>query len=363
MSSLVRADKLELLYRQSFMAIFVSIFVAALITAILWPVQNHRVLLVWFGILFVTAAARFILFTRYRKIAPQGLSVLSWEKPYFVTLFLSSLTWGVGGVFIMPLDSQVHQAVIFSFLVGLSGGAISLYSSHRAITLTTIAVILLPATGYFLLFGGYIFAGMAAGAIIFFISAIRATGYISETLNQNFLMRRQLEASKKNAERLANIDDLTGLYNRRAFYEIGKVLTNNNQRSNDEISMIIMDIDNFKSINDNYGHAAGDAALKQVGKFLLQRLRKSDIFARIGGEEFAMILPKTSLKQSVKIAEGLRRVIEEVPITTENKSFTITASFGVTSGAYDIETLARQADKAMYQSKDSGRNAVKCYEF
>ncbi|GMR01391.1 MAG: diguanylate cyclase [Gammaproteobacteria bacterium] len=360
LSVLVRSDKLQLLYRQSFPAIFISTFNAALLMALLWSAQDHDILLTWFSILIATAIVRLILFYRYRKAAPQGQDILSWENPYFATLILSSLVWGVGCVLIMPPDSPVHQAVIFYFLIGMSGGAISVYSAHRVMTLTSIATVLLPATGYFLIGGEFIFTGMAVGAIIFFLSSIRATRVLGFALHQNFLMTHQLKISKEEAERLARVDDLTGLYNRRAFYEYGKVLANNSQRNKDELAMILMDIDNFKMINDNFGHAAGDAALKQIGQILLQRLRKSDIFARIGGEEFGMLLPLTSLNKAARLAEELRRVIGETPVTFENRSFTVTASFGVTSDICDIDTLVRQADIAMYQSKESGRNAVIC---
>ena len=360
LSVLVQSDKLKLLYRQSFPAIFVSTFNAALLTAILWPVQDHELLLTWFCFLLVTSMVRLILFMRYRKADPQEQDVLSWEKPYFITLVLSSLTWGVGCILIMPVDSALHQAVIFYFLIGMSGGAVSVYSAHRIMTLTTVTTLLLPATGYFLLDGQFVFLGMAIGAIVFFLSTIRSTSVLSLALHQNFLMTHQLEISKEEAERLARVDELTNLYNRRAFYEFGKVLVNNSQRNKDELAMVHMDIDNFKTINDNYGHAAGDAALKQIGQIMLQRLRKSDIFARIGGEEFGMLLPLTSLNKAAQLAEELRRVIESTPVVFEDNIFNITASLGVSSGISDIDTLVRQADKAMYKSKKSGRNAVVC---
>ncbi len=360
LSVLVQSDKLKLLYRQSFPAIFVSTFNAALLTAILWPVQDHELLLTWFCFLLVTSMVRLILFMRYRKAAPQEQDVLSWEKPYLITLVLSSLTWGVGCLLIMPADSALHQAVIFYFLIGMSGGAVSVYSAHRIMTLTTVTTLLLPATGYFLLDGQFVFLGMAIGAIVFFLSTIRSTGVLSLALHQNFLMTHQLETAKEEAEQLARTDELTGLYNRRAFYEFGKVLVNNSQRNKDELAMIHMDIDNFKTINDKYGHAAGDAALKQIGQIMLQRLRKSDIFARIGGEEFGMLLPLTSLNKAAQLAEELRQVIEGSPVVFEDNSFNITASLGVSSGISDIDILVRQADNAMYRSKKSGRNAVIC---
>lgn len=356
---LVQSDKLQLLYRQSSPAVLVSVLNAILLIAILWPAQDSQVLLNWFGFLLITSVMRLILFHRYRKVAPVAEAVLAWEKPYFITLLISSLTWGVGSLLIMPVDSPVHHALVFYTLIGMSGGAVSVYSAHRKMTLVTVASILLPATVYFFASGEYIFVGMSIGACLFFLSALRSTAVFSQALKQNFLMTHQLEAAKFDAERLARTDALTGLYNRRAFYEYGKVLANNSLRNKDEVAMIIMDIDNFKLINDEYGHAAGDAALVTIGKILIQRLRKSDVFARIGGEEFAMLLPLTKLPIAAQLAEELRLVIEETPISYEGKTFSITASFGVTSGVGDIDTLVRQADLTMYKSKDSGRNTVR----
>lgn len=360
LSELVQSDKLRLLYHQSSPAIFVSMFNAALLMTILWPVQDHRVLFIWFAFILAASTARFFLFSQYRKTDPQAEDVLSWEKPYFITLILSSLIWGVGCLLIMPSDSPLHQAVIFYFLIGMAGGAVSVYSAHRVMTLATVATILLPVTGYFLLNGEFVFLGMAIGAVVFFLSAIRSTNVLGLALHQNFLMTYQLEISRAEAERRARVDELTGLFNRRAFYEYGKILANNSQRNKDALAMIIMDLDNFKMVNDSFGHAAGDVALKQIGQILLKRLRKSDIFARIGGEEFGMLLPLTSLNEAAQLAEELRKVVQSSAVSYEDKNFTITASFGVSSGISDIDTLVRQADMAMYQSKDAGRNAIFC---
>lgn len=360
LSVLAKIDKLQLLYRQSAPAVYISLLNAVLLTIMLWSVQSHQLLLVWLGILLCSSIARLIVFSCYRKASPQGEDVLTWEKPYFITLMLSSLVWGIGSLFIMPDDAPLQQAIIYYSLIGMSGGAIAVYSANRIMTLSVVSVVLLPYTTYFLIMGDYVFVIMATGAILFFLSALRSTSILATVMHQNFLMTHQLRLSKNEAERIARVDELTGLYNRRAFYESGKLLVNNSMRNKDELAVILMDVDNFKAINDKYGHAAGDVTLKQIGETMLQRLRKSDVFARIGGEEFAMILPLTSMGKAAQLAEELRKAIQESPITYEDESFTVTASFGVTSGINDIDTLVRQADMAMYQSKESGRNSVVC---
>ncbi|TNF95188.1 MAG: sensor domain-containing diguanylate cyclase [Gammaproteobacteria bacterium] len=197
LDTLVRAEKLELLFQQSYPAIFVSIITAIVLSAILWPVQSHSVLLIWFTILAATSVGRYILFTRYRRASPQQEDVLAWEKPYFATLTLSSLAWGVGSVFIMPADSPVHQAAILYFMIGMAGGAISVYSAHRFMTLATVAIVLLPATAWFLLQGNLLSIGMVIGAIIFFLSAIRATKVLSLKLHQSFSLTHALRESEE----------------------------------------------------------------------------------------------------------------------------------------------------------------------
>ncbi len=354
----VQADTLQLLFRQSFPAIFVSLFNAILLIAMLWSVQNTDVLLGWFAVLIVASLARLVLFIRYQKIAPQGADILRWERPYFITLVLSSIIWGVGCVLIMPAHSALHQAIVFFILIGMAGGAVSVYSAHRAMTLTTMAILLLPTSIYFLLYGDYIFGLMVVAAIMFFTSAIRTTAVLSDSLQQTFTLTHELKASRDKADRVARVDELTGLLNRRAFYEYGKLLTHSSQRKKEDLAMIMMDLDNFKRINDSFGHAAGDVALKKIGEILHQRLRKSDVFARIGGEEFALLLPQTSLNEATELAEKLRQTIADATVEFDNEHINITASFGVSSGLFDIDALARQADAAMYQSKDAGRNKV-----
>jgi len=195
--TLVRIDKLALLFQQSFPAIFISLITAAILTAILWPVQDHSVLLTWFTILAFTALGRYVLFMRYRNASPQGEDLLTWEKPYFVTLMLTTLAWGIGSVVIMPADSPVHQLVIIAFMIGMSGGAMSLYSAHRAMTLITIAIVLLPATAWFLLNGTLLSVGMAVGVAIFFLSAIRATKALALAQHQSFSLTHALRNSEE----------------------------------------------------------------------------------------------------------------------------------------------------------------------
>jgi diguanylate cyclase (GGDEF)-like protein len=170
-----------------------------------------------------------------------------------------------------------------------------------------------------------------------------------------------LRAAKERAEALARTDELTGLNNRRAFLEQGSRLLNQAKRFNHPISLIMLDVDYFKRINDTYGHAIGDSVLKSLAEILKSAIREVDLIGRLGGEEFALILPETGLADAVTFAERLRALIANTGLACMNGEVTITASFGIASYAEDdssLDMLTRKADEALYRAKQNGRNRV-----
>jgi diguanylate cyclase (GGDEF)-like protein len=358
LEALVQAEKLKLLYQQSFVAVFGNFFSALLLVIVLWPVQQHHVLLAWLAVIVFITVLRMILFTRYRNIQPDGLEILAWKRPYIITLLLASVAWGFGAVYIMPAGSMLHQAIIYYFLMGMSGGAVAAYSSQRGITLMTIGCVLLPATVWLLMSGSATFVIMAIAAMLFIIAVLRAGKVMSDTMHDSFLLAHELKKAKEKAENIAELDELTGLGNRRAFYRAGSTFIEHSKRTNDSLSMIVMDMDHFKIINDSHGHAAGDDALTHIGRLLRTNVRNSDVCARVGGEEFGILLPSTTLDGAVNLAEKLRRTIEGAPLIFDQDEIPMTASFGVSSGNASLDDLFRDADAALYEAKAAGRNLV-----
>ncbi len=166
---------------------------------------------------------------------------------------------------------------------------------------------------------------------------------------------------------LAATDELTGAANRRAFMEQGRREMARAKRGGHSLSLIILDLDHFKTINDRWGHAAGDAALVEACQRFRSRLRAADTLGRHGGEEFAVLLPETPPSQSIQAAERLRAALANAPLSIgEDESVTITASFGVAGlvrvADETIEDLVRAADRAMYQAKADGRACVRAAE-
>jgi diguanylate cyclase (GGDEF)-like protein len=171
-----------------------------------------------------------------------------------------------------------------------------------------------------------------------------------------------LEAAKKQAEELAYKDELTGLNNRRAFFDLGGHIFKQAIRFKHPLSIIMMDLDHFKNINDSYGHSVGDDILQAIAKVLKNTVREIDIVARMGGEEFAFILPETENNEAANLAERLRLEIEKTSILFKQKKIKITASFGICScpaAEETLETMLTKADNALYIAKKKGRNQIK----
>jgi diguanylate cyclase (GGDEF)-like protein len=156
----------------------------------------------------------------------------------------------------------------------------------------------------------------------------------------------------------ATIDPLTGCHNRRGFDEILEMEVARAKRYNRPLSLVLLDIDHFKRINDDFGHEVGDHALQRIGRAVRHTFRNTDSACRYGGEEFALIFPETAKDEGAKLAERLRILVESLPPNAEVPR-TLTASFGVACFPEDAETipdLIRAADRALYQAKTNGRN-------
>jgi diguanylate cyclase (GGDEF)-like protein len=160
-------------------------------------------------------------------------------------------------------------------------------------------------------------------------------------------------------ERLATTDPLTGLYNRRHFLVALEAEWSRFQRYYRSVSVLMVDIDHFKSVNDRYGHAVGDAAIKAMADACLQGKRKSDVVGRVGGEEFAVLLPETTLSRARIVAERIRKRIAGQTLKAHDAHFRITASIGIAEAMVSMsgtDALMVAADQALYQAKALGRN-------
>ncbi len=171
------------------------------------------------------------------------------------------------------------------------------------------------------------------------------------------------KALREEVERLATTDPLTGLPNRRSFLETLRGELDRSNRYGRPFAVVMLDLDHFKRVNDDYGHTAGDEVLKTLADVLRPAIRRTDVLARIGGEEFAILFPEATLRQAADACERLRLAVTHatVPVAGTRQSARFTVSFGVTewaAGGDTFEDLVRRADQALYDAKRTGRNRV-----
>ena len=172
---------------------------------------------------------------------------------------------------------------------------------------------------------------------------------------------RHAQYEKRQAQKLARTDILTRLNNRLAFDEISKQIWIETKQNDSDLCFIMLDIDHFKEINDRYGHSAGDAVLKNVSSMLTKIVREDDVLVRWGGEEFAILLPGSSMQQAIKLAARIRKAIENLGIKAEGHLIETTVSLGVACREHEtrsMDELFATADERLYRAKQEGRNRV-----
>lgn len=206
--------------------------------------------------------------------------------------------------------------------------------------------------------------GFGATAIGLGLSLILWRSNALNLVQQSLIEKQNKQLEKKNEQLkyMARTDMLTGLFNRMRFTEFVEREIARIGRTGEPSSLVLLDLDHFKRINDLYGHPSGDTVLKLIAGVIRGQLRKTDILARFGGEEFVILLPGTTLEGAYRVAEKIRRAIEGCTFTGKMEDLHITASFGVTpldsSQDVSFHSVYQEADKALYRAKDNGRNRV-----
>lgn len=265
--------------------------------------------------------------------------------------FATGLVLGCGPLFGFVF---LERRVIYAALVSALTLAVTLtYAS------TTALIPYAPALSQPIFSDNQLSAYWAHSMYFFTAPHLLLTVFVADQL---LLRWHQREAQVKT---LSMIDGLTGVLNRRAVMDGLARETARMQRHNHPLSVVMLDLDHFKPVNDNYGHPLGDLVLRETAAKLRNVARQADMIGRYGGEEFILILPETDLEGAATIAERLRKTIADLEIpVSENNTLTVTASFGIACSdpekhqSTSYEELIKRADLALYEAKESGRNRV-----
>lgn len=269
---------------------------------------------------------------------------------------LASLTAGFGVAIVLALLPRGFDLGIAGLTMVVFAGVAITPSWRGALngSLVVLAaanfVVLLTGQGWFTFaqINGFLVASMALAVLLSF--------FLEQRHLRAFLLEVQLE-------RAATTDPLTGLYNRRYFIETAERELARARRYSKPLSVLMLDIDHFKRINDTYGHPVGDEVLKLLARQAAPQLRKLDVLARLGGEEFAVLLSETGGDGAALLAERLRKSLSELTVRAMGATLKFTVSIGcaevmVNSQGEDILSALERADEALYRAKESGRNRV-----
>lgn len=250
--------------------------------------------------------------------------------------------------------------------------------------LISVALYLRPVPSawlYFLAYGGFFYTmgmaqenpaqllsnrlnGMTASIIGWALSVVLWRKFTIIALQQDLLTRAntELQSKQRDLERLTRLDGLTGLFNRNTFVDLTAQELDRAQRQGNDTVILLVDLDHFKLINDTWGHPAGDAVLRNVSNAMRAAVRSTDLVGRLGGEEFVVLLPGTSIVAARTLAEKLRARLQGNPTRWESGTIACTASIGMAGTTAKekrtFDSLYNEADKALYMAKTRGRNRV-----
>ena len=281
---------------------------------------------------------------------------------FFVSVILTALIWGVALAYVTGLKGEYATRTLITVCVsGLCAGGVVAFVPYRNLSIFFNLAILMPSTVSMFVTQTHLYLA----SMFFLFSAymvsisVRGNREYWDALENEHL----LEIKSQELARLSNTDPMTGLYNRRYFDAVMEKEWKRSWRTGGLLSVILLDIDHFKNINDTFGHQVGDEYLKRLAFVLSSVFRRDyDVIARYGGEEFIVLLPDVNADAARQLAQKVKQNIEQMIFDHEGKKVATTISAGVICLAPDFGKSAGAmidgADKALYQAKQSGRNRV-----
>ena len=280
---------------------------------------------------------------------------------FLLSNVFQALMWTTASILCVIYAPAPFEFVTFVLIIGIITAAVLSMSSIFYAYLTFFIFMIVPQIMIMIYFGEHQHYALVLLAIIYIPSTILLSKSIYNNHRAIIQSNDALESSVEGLHKLAITDSLTNIYNRGYFFEIAQNLISISSRDKKADSLLMIDIDFFKNINDTYGHQAGDFILTSFAEVIAKMMRKSDVFARVGGEEFSILLHDTSLDGAKLIAEKIRQEIEKKAFTYNGISINVTVSIGasVLSPSYSsIAELYKEADNQLYRAKYDGRNRV-----
>lgn len=360
---------IEQSFRQLPISLIVNLAIGFILAAALWNAVPTPVLLAWAGLLIAATGARFLTLRAFRNASPKSEAELAfWTRYFLAGACAAGVVWGLSGVLLFHPSSFPHQVVLAFVLGGMAAGAVPLLSSVSHAYWCFAIPVLAPISIQMMWVGDRIHLVMGLMTVVFGLAMLATSAQVQRLFRDSEKLRRELYSAvevEQALEYLVRLDSLTGIPNRRLFEEELSKEWARAKRDDAPLSLIMADIDHFKEYNDHYGHPAGDVCLVDVAQAMHHTLsRPGDVVARIGGEEFAFLLPETDLNGAIAVAAQIReRILAlNIPHDASTVATHVTLSFGVSSSELasvsSTAELIRTSDIALYEAKRCGRDQI-----
>ena len=350
-------ERLRLVYSNFSFMLTGAVTAACVLAALLYHVVSRPVMLGWLSLVVIISLARHVESRTFQR-DPGARAAREWVRRLEAGTLLSGLVWGVGAALFLPLGDVAHQMITLLVYTGVIAGAMTSYGAMwrcYMIFMVPFAALIEwrlltdhAPLHYALAFVNIVYAAVVAYSAY---KTDRTIGNVLAITAENAKLTRALQYQ-------ATHDALVDLVNHREF----KVRLREAARAHEPCALVFIDLDHFKEVNDRGGHAAGDEALRRVSELLKEHVRASDTAARVGGDEFALLLPGCPRERAEKVAAGVLEAIQEFVLHWEaGHYFRVGASMGVAyagAGEADADALLRVADSACYAAKNAGRGRI-----
>ncbi len=332
-----------------------TVVVAALLT--LWVPVGQALL--WAGVELVVIAVYVSVYLRFRRAPAEEAG--RWTQRIALAHGAHMAMWS--SIVVWAYQPGDLSSLMFVMLVhvGLISLTVVMSNPHRRLLLSDLVAPAVALVGPPLLDGSLFSVGLTALGLLYIALMLLVGLKIHASTLEALVLRQRNDQLISELERQVKRDALTGLANRRHFIETGEEELQRATRYRHPLALLMVDIDHFKPVNDTYGHLAGDEVLKAVAAVCAESVRGNDCLARLGGEEFAILMPETGLDEAGAAAERLRVAVERLRCELHEGLVTPTVSIGVAiieNTGESLSSLMRRGDRAMYAAKAQGRNQV-----
>ncbi len=364
------AGRVALLYDALPLALKTILISATILAIVQWAVVDQIKAAIWYGTVLAVTIGRFGLYYAFRHKTHNPAHSSRWLNLFLIGALCSGITWGSTAYFLFPAHDVSHQLFVVFVVGGISAGSVTILAASFRAHIVFLVLAMSPVIVRLLLLDTSLSQVMGA-MVALFLGMCCVAGWRSNKLIKKSLMRQyERERAEAIIEFQAVHDSLTGLPNRRLLIDRMDQEISRCRRHNYMAAILFIDIDRFKSINDSLGHAFGDALLREVTQRLKRNVRKEDTAARIGGDEFAIVLSELDRDETLaaKIAQRMAEKIGNimaVPYEVEGHILHTTLSIGIAMfpiDSDDANEILKQSDIAMDRAKQLGRNTIQFYQ-